>query len=678
MTLPLEWLECDGAGGFACGTVSGELTRKWHGLLWAARRPPRERSRFLAGIQEVLVDPDDRSVRALTPQWRDGKWQPAALTPEFERLPFPRWSWRIGPDEHIHRTLWMAHGHAGTLFVRYEYEGTGEPPPLVLRCILPREHQELYLSTPPHREVRRSLEEFEQQLRDGILPEEIKAVRFLPGEVPEAFERVEDLDEETRSLIADMLKEFNAVDIEDQIHPRKLVRNVDLAIEHDCEDVHTEDLQLGQQITIRLRAGSPVDLVFSPLRPSPWIEPGEVMEAERARREALNPPALPPEHARLGPLLALAADQFIARTFEGHTTILAGYPWFTDWGRDAMISIPGLCLATGRRDEAREIIRHFIDYLRQGLIPNLFPEQGEEPKYNTVDATLWLVEMAARCWTIDEIVADESLWNALNEVIAWHRKGTLNDIRLDADGLLRAGAPGTQLTWMDVKVNGEVPTPRHGKPVEIQGLWYNALLIVAEGWRSVRVMDRADELEKLAAATAQAFAQRFFATPLDWPADVVDRDAPGDADTALRPNAVLPFALRHNILPSERRVPLLRAVTDRLLTPRGLRTLDPGHTAYKGIYRGNVLTRDRAYHQGTAWMWLLWPYACGLRAEAHRFPEAQAQLALLRTAMAEHLQRECCIGQANEIFDGNSPHQPRGCFGQAWSVAAAIEVLGLA
>ncbi|MCC6546749.1 glycogen debranching enzyme N-terminal domain-containing protein [Candidatus Sumerlaeota bacterium] len=376
-----------------------------------------------------------------------------------------------------------------------------------------------------------------------------------------------------------------------------------------------------------------------------------------------------------GAHLSLAADQFIARGKGGSTTILAGYPWFTDWGRDAMISIPGLCIATGRIAEARGIVRHFLEYTSQGLIPNIFPEHGEQPRYNTVDATLWLVDVIFRLWPLDEIAGDMQLCTKLREIIEWHERGTHNNIRVAGDGLLIGGDAGTQLTWMDVKVNGHVPTPRHGKPVEIQGLWFNALQLIGMLAKALGDGSLAKRCGDLSTRVADAFARRFIDHRKVHLADVVDRDGAGSADWSLRPNMVIPFALHHNVIPATKRTDVLRAIAEDLLTPRGLRTLGPQEPKYHGIYHGDVVVRDHAYHQGTVWMWLLAPYFAGVIAEKEKLPDLYAALSSLAEELIFHFDHEGCLHQCNEIFDADPPHVPRGCFAQAWSTAALIQIL---
>jgi predicted glycogen debranching enzyme len=310
------------------------------------------------------------------------------------------------------------------------------------------------------------------------------------------------------------------------------------------------------------------------------------------------------------------------------------------------------------------------------LIPNIFPEENHLPEYNTVDATLWLVEMMFRCWEPREIVGDAQLWTALKEIIEGYEKGTHHRIRLGRDGLVIAGDKGSQLTWMDVRVNDEVPTPRHGKPVEIQALWYNALNLVADAAGATPGEEEyAAHCNKLADRARRSFEERFPIEGGRGLADVVDRDGKGTRDESIRPNQVLAFALRHNIIPMELRPGVLRVVTSHLLIPKALRSLSPEHPSYKPVYKGNILDRDRAYHQGTGWSWLLAPFVKGVVEERDHVPDLAAQVPDIVSHLTWHFESEGCLDSVSEIVDGNTPHKPRGCFAQAWSVSAYIEVL---
>jgi predicted glycogen debranching enzyme len=366
--------------------------------------------------------------------------------------------------------------------------------------------------------------------------------------------------------------------------------------------------------------------------------------------------------------LVLAADQFVVRRslpgdVEGRS-IIAGYPWFGDWGRDTMISLPGLTLVTGRPEVGARILRTFAHYVDQGMLPNRFPDEGQVPEYNTVDATLWYFE-AIRAYlaaTGDEALVND-LYPVLCGIVEWHRRGTRYGIRLDPeDGLLYAGQEGVQLTWMDAKVDGWVVTPRRGKPVEINALWYNALRIMA-GF--ARCLGRQSLLyEELADRAAEGFG-RFWNAGRGYCYDVID--GPDGNDPALRPNQLLAVSLEHSPLAAAQQRAVVDACTRQLLTSHGLRSLAPDDAAYIGHYGGDRRQRDGAYHQGTVWGWLIGPFVqAHLRVYGDR-EQARSFLRPLLQQLSGH-----GVGSLSEIFDGDAPFWPRGCVGQAWTVAEVL------
>lgn len=408
-----------------------------------------------------------------------------------------------------------------------------------------------------------------------------------------------------------------------------------------------------------------------------------------AYRDAIDPDRL---------RLLLAADDFVVRRETTETaSIIAGYPWFTDWGRDAMISLPGLLLATGRHETAREVLLTFAQHRADGLIPNRFPDDGDDPVFNTVDASLWYVYAAWQYWRVtgDESTMKRELFPVLVDIVRHYMRGTRHGIGTDADGLVHAGAPGLQLTWMDAKVGDWVVTPREGAPVEINALWYNALRTVAQLARMWAPAD-ASEWERASAAVGRAFRRRFI-RPDGRLYDVVQprhesfgRHLPGDS--SMRSNQVLAASLPFSVLRGVEARRVVQHVTAELLTPVGLRTLSPSDPAYHGSYGGDQRARDAAYHQGTVWPWLLGPYISALKKTAlggganaalsssstsstwstwsrwsppSSYPSTDSLLDPLRI----HLRHEAALGHVSEIFDGDAPFAPRGCFAQAWSVA---------
>jgi predicted glycogen debranching enzyme len=383
---------------------------------------------------------------------------------------------------------------------------------------------------------------------------------------------------------------------------------------------------------------------------------------------------------RLRTAQRLAADQLVitpvgrsedaarARA-EGHEvrTVIAGYHWFTDWGRDTMISLEGLTLTTGRRNEADWILRTFAHYVRDGLIPNLFPEGQKEGLYHTADATLWFFHTLERYL---EITGDRSIMSSLLpsmvEIIRCHLRGTHFGIHADpADGLLHQGQEGYQLTWMDAKVGDWVVTPRRGKAVEINALWYNALQLVMK-WTTEEEVPVPAEFDDTTHRAYESFNARFWNPKSGYLFDVVDGEK-GD-DDACRPNQIFSLSLEFPVLAEHYWQPVLQAVSDRLLTPVGLRSLAPGHPDYKPKYSGDLRARDAAYHQGTVWAWLIGPYVdAWLRVNPGKYEQARRFL----DGYAAHLS-EVCIGSISEIFDAEAPYTPRACIAQAWSVAEVL------
>ncbi|HKY03386.1 MAG TPA: amylo-alpha-1,6-glucosidase, partial [Blastocatellia bacterium] len=436
------------------------------------------------------------------------------------------------------------------------------------------------------------------------------------------------------------------------------------------------DLEPGDEITL-IASTESWETIYA-------LHPADARQAERERREHLLAVAHP--QARGGPAaeLVLAADQFIVtpagraeEATRAHAsgdevrTVIAGYHWFTDWGRDTMISLEGLTLATGRHAEAGYILRTFAHYIRDGLIPNLFPEGEKEGLYHTADATLWFFHALDRYLeATNDRATLRLILPRLVEVIDHHLRGTRFGIGVDAsDGLLRQGAEGYQLTWMDAKVDGWVVTPRRGKAVEINALWYNALRLM-EGWLGGEGQHEAAQMMATHAERARrAFNSKFWYEAGDYLYDVIEGE--NGNDSACRPNQLFAISLHHPVLDRSRWERVVEVARERLLTPVGLRSLAPGHADYKTKYYGDLRSRDAAYHQGTVWGWLIGPFIdAWLKTHAEGGREARRFL----EDVAPHLD-EACVGSISEIFDAEPPFTPRGCIAQAWSVAEALRVL---
>ena len=359
---------------------------------------------------------------------------------------------------------------------------------------------------------------------------------------------------------------------------------------------------------------------------------------------------------------------FVVRRADGRPTILAGYPWFTDWGRDTMISLPGLLITPGRLADAQSIIECFLAFMNRGVIPNRFPDAGETPEYNTADATLWMFQ-AVRVWLEaggDRSFLRDTFFPAAKEIVAWHRRGTWYGICVDpSDRLLKAGLPGTQLTWMDAKVGDWVVTPRHGKPVEINALWHGVLCLAA-GWAAELGDPQAEEYRAEAISVRASFRAKFWNPERDCLYDVLAEEGPV---AKIRPNQIFAASLPHGLLERDQQQAVVGIVERELLTPVGLRTLERADPDYHPRYEGSPVQRDGAYHQGTVWPWLLGAY---IDAYLNAFGKTGESLAYCRGLM-ERLEAEAsrggCLGSIAEIYDGEEPRFPRGCPAQAWSVA---------
>jgi glycogen debranching enzyme len=413
-----------------------------------------------------------------------------------------------------------------------------------------------------------------------------------------------------------------------------------------------EDLFQPFVLTIDLRGGQAISVIAS-LSPRARTGFSEQRESPRPSQ------------------LAQAADRFLVKRGAGKT-VIAGYHWFTDWGRDTMIALPGLTLATGKPEVAREILLAFAAAVDRGMLPNRFPDVGEQPEYNTVDATLWFFE-AVRAYaesTKDFDLIRQRFYGVLADIVAWHERGTRYGIRVRHDGLIAAGEPGVQLTWMDAKVGDWVVTPRMGKPVEIQALWYNALRIMEQFAARLGDPARGAHYRDLAVRVKTAFSALFWNHDQACLYDVVDGDS---KDASIRPNQIFAVSLPHKLLEGERARMVVETVRRHLLTPFGLRTLAPSDPAYRGRYEGDVRNRDGAYHQGTVWPWLIGPFLQAYIEVNGRSREACQQAADWLAPLIAFLHEEGC-GQLPEVFDGDPPHRPGGAIAQAWSVAEVLRI----
>jgi predicted glycogen debranching enzyme len=630
----LEWLETNGLGGYACGTVSGIRTRRYHGLLVAALRPPTGRTLLFAAADEQMSD--GKNTFPLTAHlFRDGTtttWTPAE---SFSLDWCPQWRYRL-PHATLLKRLFMPHLR-NAVALRYFVCASS---PITLRI-------RLFVAWRDHHWTMQPVVPF------SIVPTENGCAISVNGQTICHFAHNGDL----------FLPDGN------------WWHNFWLPIETERGLDDTESLFCVGTIVKRWDGGDGhLDIVAS-VEFADAMEVAEWEMAEKRRRQRLAESGwrVGSDDEGLQRVLLRATEAFIAlRSSSGTRTVIAGYPWFTDWGRDALIALAGLTLVTGRFEIAREILLTFARHLSDGLVPNFFPEGGEPPAYNTVDATLWFVLALYRYlrYTCDFATLRAHFWRPLREILDWHLRGTRDGICADPkDGLLRWQAQGEALTWMDAKVNGVPVTPRMGKPVEVNALWCNALCIFAH--LAAELGDATTE--RVARSWAQKARRNF--EPTFWNASVgclFDAIAPdGTPDPSVRCNQLLALALPFPLLSSEKAKAVLRCVETKLLTPCGLRTLAPDDPRYCGRYFGPPEVRDAAYHQGTVWAWWFGAYADAVAQVEGDEAVRRKVRPLLEAFLRRHL-REGCVGQVAEIFDGDPPHEPRGCFAQAWSVAEVL------
>ena len=634
-----EWLCANGLGGFASGTVAGLPTRRYHGLLVAALTPPVGRTVLVTGLEERVGY--DRQVYELsTARWADGTVAPQGYR-LIERFHLdgttPVWHYACA-DTLIEKRVWMEPG-ANTTYVRYRLlrSGAGGPVRIELRALV--NYREFHLTTRGP-----GWEMAVEALDHGLRVTAYAGARPLSIQVPgAATEPAHDWYVGFR-LSAEEARGLDALD--DSLHAGTFVATLgpDRALAAVLSVEARPDLD-GEQAWARRRAHET-----------------EVLLAWRKVQPAAGPAPAWIER------LVLAADQFVVRRpladDPAGLSVIAGYHWFGDWGRDTMIALPGLTLTAGRPEAARRILTTFARFVDGGMLPNVFPDAGERPEYNTVDAALWYVE-AVRAYheATGDAAAVRELFPALEQIVRGYAAGTRYRIQVDpADGLVTAGEPGVQLTWMDARVGDRVVTPRIGKPVEINALWYNALVAMAGLGRALG--RPTTEWETMATRAATGFA-RFWNGAAGYCYDVID--GPEGHEAALRPNQILAVSLPASALPPERQRQVVDACARHLLIGCGLRSLAPGEPGYQPHYAGGPGERDGAYHQGTAWAWLLGPFALAYE-RVHR---DRATARALLEPMAQHLS-EYGVGSIAEVFDAEPPFAPGGCIAQAWSVAETL------
>jgi len=629
-----EWLEPDGLGGFASGTASGIRTRRYHALLLTATTPPTGRVVLVNGLDAWLETPS--GTTALSSQrYEPGVVHPAGagLVSRFGVDPWPTWLYRLEDGTEVEHALLACHGVPVVALSWRILDGPGSGRLSVRPFLSGRDYHSLHHENPSFRfEPERAGDRLTWRPYDGVPAVHVRS----NGDYCHR---------------PDWYRDFR--------YEAERDRGLDSAEDLATPGVFTFDI--GRTEATLILAAGPAGAVWLDGQADAMAALESIRTQESRRRRSFATP------------LHRAADAYVVARGSGKT-IVAGYPWFTDWGRDTFIALRGICLAAGRIDEARSILLEWSDAISEGMLPNRFPDRGDTPEFNSVDASLWFVlvvhelfDAAVRAGTPVPHDDRRRLEDAVDRILAGYAFGTRYGIRMEADGLLAAGVPGVQLTWMDAKVGDWVVTPRIGKPVEVQALWLNALWLA--GWKNPR-------WRELFERGRASFEARFWDEASGTLHDVVDVDhRPGDVDRALRPNQIFALgALPVTLVDETRARRAIDVVESRLWTPVGLRSLAVGEAGYAGRYGGDVASRDGAYHQGTVWPWLLTPFVeawirthsdePGVVAEArHRF----------LVPVLRHLE-EAGLGHVSEIADGDAPHVPNGCPFQAWSVGELLRL----
>ena len=634
-----EWLVTNGIGGYASGTVAGSQTRRYHGLLVAALQPPVGRTQLVSAVDEIAhYAGADYSLA--THRWASGAVEPKGflLVEDFHlEGTTPVWSYALA-DALLEKRIWMRQGE-NTTYLQYTLVRGSSALDLNVKALV---NYRNFHSLTHAGDWRMKIEPIEHGIQ----------VQAFDGATPFYLKSSSAACEPRHEWYLDCyFGEETARGLEDR-----------------------EDRLFATLFRAKLQVGASLTLVAT--TEANALLDGETTAAERANREMKLFTAWQEKHEALAEeapswlwQLILAADQFIIRRSlpeEPHgRSIIAGYHWFGDWGRDAMIALPGLTLATGRAEVAKQILLAFSRYVDGGMLPNNFPDTGGKPEYNTVDAALWYFESVRQYFVSTQDTSTlEKLYPVLAGMIDAHVKGTRYNIQVDpADGLLFAGGPGVQLTWMDAKIGDWVVTPRTGKPVEINALWINALETMAQ---FARLLGKPGEGYEILAAKATKSFQEFWNAERGCCYDVIDVPGVGN-DGSLRPNQIFAVSLLGNLLTQEQQKSVVDVCARQLLTSHGLRSLAPGEPGYAGHYGGSPRDRDAVYHQGTVWGWLLGPFAL---AHFRVYKDRDVALRFL-----EPLGRQIYasgLGTLNEIFDGDAPFTPRGCIAQAWTVAEVI------
>ncbi len=634
-----EWLIANGTGGYASLSVTGSNCRRYHGLLVAALKPPGDRYLLLSNVLEDLVFEDGSDISLSSFMTGDGYVNRGFDKLQRFRLNYlPEFVYSCG-DMIIKKKIAMKHGE-NTVAVRYEIRNGAVKATFRLTPLVNfRDHH--YLSRRDSLNLTAEVGRQEMTVSRGGSDVRLR-MRTSGGQ----------------------LRKLENCYFYNMFYPAEQERGLDCTEDHFMPGCFSLELEPFERKIFSFTATCEAFETGNE-------DAGEIIAAEERRLAELL--ARTGYTHELTGRLALAADSFIVRRDStGAKTIIAGYPWFADWGRDTMIAFCGLTLATGRYGDAKKILYTFSKYVEHGLIPNMFPGGGEEPAYNSVDAALWYFEAVNSYleYTGDYGFIEEKIYGRLEEICAAFMQGTIFDIAMSGDGLITAGNSHTQLTWMDARVGEWTVTPRHGKAVEINALWYNALMVMSA---LADKFGHTDIYKEVAGRARESFDAVFWNEEGGYLYDVVNEEG---RDGSIRPNQILALGLSHPVVDGRKARAVVNVVWKKLYTPYGLRTLSQDSPRYRGIYTGDVLSRDGAYHQGTVWPWLLGRFVKAyVRVNGGQARAGRDALDFI-LPFADHI-KDGGLGSISEILDGDSPHYPRGCFAQAWSVAeilrAAVE-----
>ncbi len=640
--LSKEWLETNGLGGFASSSIVNCNTRRYHGVLVAAMHPPAGRMALVNALEEIITV-DGQQYELSCQQY------PKRISPQgfrnlsgFRLDPWPVWTYRAGQLV-IEKSLTLIHGQ-NTAIITYRVRKPDCSAELRIRPYLTgRPFHALHRENPSLRP--------QAEVRSGVL-------LLNPYEgVPTIYVH------------------HNAERYESGFN---WYRQVQYVKEKERGLEFSEDFWTPGELRFHLNENNPAIIVLT-TEGAGYFDADFLLNAERRRRQNLLKGWEATDDVTQH--LVVAADQFVVQRGPASPEagepvphrIIAGYPWFEEWGRDTFISMPGLLLSTGRFEIARDLLKGYAMEMNQGVIPNRFPDETRSSEYNTIDASLWFILSIFHFlrYTKDFDFVQTNLWPHMREVMDWYQKGTHYGIHMDLDGLICGGDPSVQLTWMDVKTGGQTVTPRSGKPVEIQALWYNALRIMAQIAGRIGDSDRERHWSDLADRVWHSINRQFWYEEGGYLYDVINGS---EKDSSVRPNQIFAVSLPFESVTPDRAERIVDKVEEILLTPFGLRTLDPRDSHYVGAYRGGVAERDRAYHQGTVWPWLIGPFLSAYQKVHGKSGRTQAHLRAHLALLLTHLW-EAGLGTISEVFDGDMPHDPRGCIAQAWSVAEVLRVL---